>query len=69
MSSPKTSLAVSILAVISSQLGGGVNFSESCGPEVEDSPNAAPWKTRLYGANKDRRASRKKRAKKLGRRR
>lgn len=69
MSSPKTSLSASILAIITSQLGGVANSSESCGLELEDSPDAAPWKVRLYGANKDRRAARKKRSKKLGRRR
>lgn len=42
---------------------------EVCQPEVEREPDPCPWKVRLYGANKDRRAARKKRTKKLGRRR
>lgn len=61
-------LGYAITALVAASLGTTVN-AEPCGPEAEDSPDSAPWKIRLYGANKDRRASRKKRAKKLGRRR
>ena len=57
-----------LLSLVVSHLGAVVN-AETCGPDVEDHPQDAPWKVRLYGANKDRRAARKKRAKKLGRRR
>ena len=64
----KTKLAVSIIALLSATTG-GVNYSEPCGPDAEDQPREAPWKVRLYDANKDRRAARKKRAKKIGRRR
>lgn len=46
-----------------------VPSAEVCGPDEDPHVDPTPWKTRLYGANKDRRASRKKRAKKLGRRR
>lgn len=42
---------------------------ETVQAEDELTPNPTPWKVRLYGANKDRRAARKKRAKKIGRRR
>lgn len=65
----KTKLAMSIMAVLMSQTQRGVNYSEVCQPEQEDQPREAPWKVRLYDANKDRRAARKKRAKKIGRRR
>lgn len=61
-------LPVSILTILSAQYG-GLASTEVCGPEQEASPDAAPWKLRLHGANKDRRAARKKRAKKLNRRR
>lgn len=57
-----------LLSLVVSHLGAVVSNSETCGPEVEDRPQDAPWKVRLYGANKDRRAARKKRAKKLRRR-
>ena len=57
-----------LLALTVAHLGAVAN-AEPCGPDVEVTPDSAPWKVRLYGANKDRRASRKKRAKKLGRRR
>lgn len=41
---------------------------ETVGQEVEKDEIAEPWRLRLHGANKDRRAARKKRAKKLNRR-
>ncbi len=42
---------------------------ETVGPEAEKGEITEPWRLRLHGANKDRRAARKKRAKKLSRRR
>lgn len=65
----KSYLGQTLLALVAANLGAAVSNAEPCGPEPEDNPDSAPWKVRLYGANKDRRASRKKRAKKLGRRR
>ena len=65
MSSPKVKLALGAILLSTPT----VLFSEVCGPDEETNENPTPWKTRLYGANKDRRAARKKRAKKLGRRR
>lgn len=64
-----THLGRTLLALVAANLGCVVVNAEPSGPEPEDNPDSAPWKIRLYGANKDRRASRKKRAKKLGRRR
>lgn len=62
-------MGYALLALVAANLGSVVANSETMGPDVEATPDSAPWKVRLYGANKDRRASRKKRAKKLGRRR
>lgn len=58
--------AVSLMALLMSQ---PTVLSEPCQDTGEVVEPEAPWKVRLYGANKDRRAARKKRAKKLGRRR
>lgn len=62
-------MGYALLALVTANLGSVVANSETCGPDEEVRPEDAPWKVRLYGANKDRRAARKKRAKKLGRRR
>jgi hypothetical protein len=64
--SPRTKL---VLGAVLLSLPTLVCNPESVQAEAELTPNPTPWKTRLYGANKDRRAARKKRAKKLGRRR
>lgn len=57
--------AVSLMALLLSQ---PTVLSEPCRDTTVE-PEETPWKVLLYGANKDRRAARKKRAKKLGRRR
>ena len=67
MTKLRDNLAITTLTILAAQYG-GVSNSEVSGPEVETDPHAAPWKIRLYGANKDRRVARKKRAKKLRRR-
>ncbi len=67
MSSPRTKLVLG--AILLSLPSVTHNYVETVQAEDELTPDPTPWKTRLYGANKDRRASRKKRAKKLGRRR
>ena len=61
-------MGYALLALVTANLGSVVANSEICGPDEEVRPEDAPWKVRLYGANKDRRAARKKRAKKLRRR-
>lgn len=58
-----------IPGVIALNLKTTVNCAEPFQADHEPDPDPTPWKTRLYGVNKDRRASRKKRAKKLARRR
>ena len=67
--SVRNKLAVSILTILATQYGGLAASTEICGPEAEINPDSTTWKVRLHGANKDRRAARKKRAKKLNRRR
>lgn len=68
---PKQSrFAVAIMSVIASAMGTPTNVSdEPCQDLTSVDREEAPWKVRLYDANKDRRAARKKRAKKIGRRR
>lgn len=66
----RSSFATTLLGALLSVHGDTVNFSdEPCQDLTSVDREEAPWKVRLYGANKDRRAARKKRTKKLGRRR
>lgn len=67
MSSPKVKLVLGAILLTLPTIAS--NYAESVQAEDELTPNPTPWKTRLYGANKDRRAARKKRSKRLGRRR
>ena len=64
----RDSLGIAIISLMAASYGGQVT-SETCGPEIEYNEDRTPWKLRLHGANKDRRAARKKRTKKLNRRR
>lgn len=60
-------LAISLLAMLGKAAEEPQeNYQDLTAVEPKDS---APWKVRLHDANRDRRASRKKRAKKLNRRR
>ena len=64
---PRSNMAIHVMAALMDVAA--TNYSEPCQDVDMDTGREAPWKVRLYGANKDRRAARKKRAKKLGRRR